>query len=85
MKVSNKSKSPSRDSMTKWAKSGKKAKKKFKRSLTMTSLPLSFFKGGNNNSNSSNDLKVPMATSSNNLNTNNNNTEQNVTKFTIGK
>ena len=25
-------------------KSGKKAKKKFKRSLTMTSLPLSFFK-----------------------------------------
>ena len=31
--------------MTKWAKSGKKSKKKFKRSLTMTALPLSFFKG----------------------------------------
>ena len=43
--VSSKNTTPSRDAMTKWAKSGKKSKKKFKRSLTMTALPLSFFKG----------------------------------------
>ena len=97
--------------MTKWAKSGKKSKKKFKRSLTMTALPLSFFKGNStypnrflksktvknrllnlnfqkgcgNNTNSGNDLKVPNAGNMNNLNSTNNNTEQNVTKFTIGK
>jgi hypothetical protein len=84
MKVSSKNKSPSRDAMTKWAKSGKKSKKKFKRSLTMTALPLSFFKGCGNNANSANDLKVPNAGNMNNLNSTNNNTEQNVTKFTIG-
>ena len=43
--VSSKNTTPSRDAMNKWAKSGKKSKKKFKRSLTMTALPLSFFKG----------------------------------------
>ena len=41
--------------------------------------------GCGNNENSGNDLKVPNSGNMNNLNSTNNNTEQNVTKFTIGK
>ena len=84
MKVSSKGKSPAKEVMTKWAKTGKKSKKKFKRSLTMTALPMSFFKSCSNNSSPNpNDLNRPPSATV--MSSNNNNTEQNVTKFTIGK
>ena len=84
MKVSSKGKSPSKEVLTKWAKTGKKSKKKFKRSLTMTALPMSFFKSCSNNSNPNpKDLNRPPSATV--MSSNNNNTEQNVTKFTIGK
>ena len=71
-------------------KAGKKAKKKFKRSLTMTTLPLQAFfakaasaaasVAANENKGDKNTLSVQ----SNGKKYTNNNSEQNVTKFTIG-
>ena len=70
-------------------KAGKKAKKKFKRSLTMTTLPLQAFfaKAASAAAAVATDNKSDKNTLSVNQNGNkytNNNSEQNVTKFTIG-
>ena len=71
-------------------KAGKKAKKKFKRSLTMTTLPLQAFfakAAAAANSVAANENKADKNTlfvNSNGKKYTNNNSEQNVTKFTIG-
>ena len=71
-------------------KAGKKAKKKFKRSLTMTTLPLQAFfakAAAAANSVAANENKADkntLSVQSNGKKYTNNNSEQNVTKFTIG-
>ncbi len=84
---SNKS-TPSRQPKSNGA--GKKGKKKFKRSLTMTSLPLSFFKNCAESAIAKNHDSEPISNNdssgrkSSRRKYTNNNHEQNVTKFTIG-
>jgi len=79
--------------------SGKKHRRKFKRSLTMTSLPLAFFKGCTSGNQDPNSPDSPILTNGNgnvigrSISTGNdplkngitnNNTVKNATKFTIG-